>query len=257
MESGARRFRGIERLYGSEDWELMQAARVTVIGLGGVGCWAVEALARSGISHLDLVDVDLLTESNINRHVAALSSTFGMNKSDALAQRCLEINPRLSIRTHDCYLEESTLQALMDPVPDLVLDCCDDLQAKKILLLWCRRRRIPLVLAGATGGKSNPSELKISDLALTERDPLLAKLRRELRRHHQASAEPGKKWGVPVVYSGESQKIPAACDRADLSCSGMGSNMLVPCSMALLMVQEGLRHMIRRMRLKIERQQAC
>ncbi len=255
MESDNRRFRSIERLYGSEEWMLMQSARIVVIGLGGVGCWAVEALARSGVQHLALVDVDILTESNINRHVAAMDTTFGMNKADALAQRCRSINPLISIQLHDCFLENDTLPTILDPTPDLVLDCCDDLQAKKLLVLWCRRRRIPMVLAGATGGKANPSELKIGDLALTERDPLLAKLRREIRRNHQPLAEQGKKWGVPVVYSGESQKIPLSCERADLSCSGMGSNMLVPCSMALLMVQEGLRHMIRRMRLKIVRQQ--
>ncbi len=246
----ARRFSGTARLYGESEAQRWSEAKVTVIGLGGVGSWAVEALARSGIGELHLVDMDVLSESNINRQLAALDSTLGRNKTDVLAARCQDINPQMKISVHDVFLDEDNIQDLLTPVPDLVLDCCDDFSAKKLLVLWCRRRRIPIVLAGATGGKKNPGALQLQDLAHTEQDPLLAKLRRELRRQHKFPADPSRRFGIATVFSSEPVQPPPQCLQGNLSCTGLGSTTVVTCSMAMLMVAEGLRLMSHRMQLR-------
>ncbi len=253
MTQSSRALKGTSRLYGDEELALFQAAQVVVVGLGGVGSWAVEALARSGIGHVRLIDMDILVESNINRQLPALHSTLGRDKVKVLAERCMDIQPDMTVQLHDCYLDEQNIDSLLTPHPHLVLDCSDDFAAKKSLVLWCRRRRIPLVVAGATGGKRDPSQWRVEDLARTERDPLLAKLRRELRRHHKFPLRPGEKFNIATVYSQEPVQRPQQCEQQDLSCSGMGSSMMVTCTAAMLAVAEGLRLMTWRMRLAADR----
>ncbi len=245
---------GLQRLYGAATLQRYERARVAVVGLGGVGSWAAEALARSGVGEIQLIDLDVLVESNINRQLAALQSTLGRNKVDVIAERLRDIQPQIKLSIHDEFLSRDNIDRLLETPPHLVLDCSDDLDAKRSMVLWCRRRRIPLVVAGAAGGKLDPSQLRVSDLARTERDPLLAKLRRQLRRHHHFPQRAGEKFNVACVYSQESLLRPQACDSGDLSCTGMGSSMLVTATMALLAVAEGLRLMDWRMQLAEQRQ---
>ena len=252
-----RRFAGILRLYGADSFALYQQAHVVVAGAGGVGSWAIEALARTGIGRLTLIDMDVLVASNVNRQLPALSDTFGRSKIAVLAERAHGINPRLKIHLVDDFLGLDNIAELLADTPDLVLDCTDDIDAKISLIVWCRRRRIPIVVAGAAGGKTDPCELRIDDLTRTRCDPLLAKVRRQLRRDCHFPKDVQEKFGIPCVYSQQPVHIAdgVTCESGDLSCSGYGSVSMVTASMGMMMVAEGLRHMLRRMRLRRARQQ--
>lgn len=247
-----RRFTGIARLYGNDSFALYEKAHVLVAGAGGVGSWAIEALARTGIGRLTLIDMDVLVASNINRQLPALSETFGRGKIEVLAERARSINPRLQLTLVDDFLTRGNIAELMAHTPDLVLDCTDDVDAKISLIVWCRRRRIPIVVAGAAGGKTNPAELRLDDLTRTHRDPLLAKIRRQLRRDCGFPKDPQEKFGIPCVYSNQPVHTPedGSCDTGNLSCSGYGSTTMVTATMGMMAVAEGLRHMLRRMRLR-------
>lgn len=253
-----RRFTGIDRLYGTDTFALYQQAHVLVAGAGGVGSWAIEALARTGIGHLTLIDMDVLVASNVNRQLPAISETFGRGKIEVLAERAYGINPRLKITLIDDFLTRDNIAELMADTPDLVLDCTDDVDAKISLIIWCRRRRIPIVVAGAAGGKTDPTELRVDDLTRTHRDPLLAKIRRQLRRDCGFPKDPQEKFGIPCIYSGQPVHTPEGetCDSGNLSCSGYGSTTMVTATMGMMAVAEGLRHMVRRMRLRASRAKA-
>lgn len=251
-----RRFAGTARLYGAENFALFRRAHVVVAGAGGVGSWAIEALARTGIGHLTLIDMDVLVASNVNRQLPALTETFGRGKIEVLAERIRGINPRARLTLVDDFLTRDNIATLLAPTPDgapdLVLDCTDDVDAKISLVVWCRRRRIPLVVAGAAGGKTDPAQLRVDDLTRTHRDPLLAKIRRRLRRECNFPKNPEEKFGIPCVYSDQAVHTPegAACESGNLSCTGYGSSALVTASMGMMAAAEGLRHMLRRMKLR-------
>lgn len=250
-----RRFNGIARLYGEDSLALYQQAHVVVVGAGGVGSWAIEALARTGIGRLTLIDMDVLVASNVNRQLPALTDTFGRGKIDVLAERALGINPRIKLTLVDDFLTRENIATLLADTPDLVLDCTDDADAKVSLVVWCRRRRIPLVVAGAAGGKTDPTQLRVDDLTRTHRDPLLAKVRRRLRRECNFPQDPAEKFGISCVYSDQAVSTPEgdSCESGNLSCTGYGSTTLVTASMGMMATAEGLRHMLRRMRLRIAR----
>ncbi|MDI1300895.1 MAG: tRNA threonylcarbamoyladenosine dehydratase [bacterium] len=254
-----RRFTGTARLYGNDSFALFQQAHVLVAGAGGVGSWAIEALARTGIGHLTLIDMDVLVASNVNRQLPALSDTFGRGKIEVLAERARGINPRIKLTLVDDFLTRENIGDLLADTPDLVLDCTDDVDAKISLIVWCRRRRIPIVIAGAAGGKTDPTELRVDDLTRTHRDPLLAKIRRQLRRDCGFPKNPEEKFGIPCVYSNQAVVTPEgdSCDSGNLSCTGYGSSTVVTATMGMLATGEGLRHMLRRMRLRLARQKAA
>lgn len=247
-----RRFAGIGRLYGDAAFALFQRAHVVVAGAGGVGSWAIEALARSGIGRLTLIDMDVLVASNVNRQLPAQTEHFGRGKIEVMGERIRSINPRIDLRLVDDFITRDNIATLLQDTPDLLLDCTDDVDAKVSMIVWCRRRRIPIVVAGAAGGKTNPAELRIDDLTRTHRDPLLAKIRRQLRRECNFPKDPEEKFGIPCVYSNQSVSTPdgVSCDSGDLSCSGYGSATVVTASMGMMAVAEGLRHMQRRMALR-------
>lgn len=246
-----RRFAGISRLYGAADFALLERAHVVVVGAGGVGSWAIEALARSAVGRLTLIDMDVLVSSNVNRQLPAMSGTFGRGKIEVLAERARDINPRIRLTLVDDFLTRENIDHLFADTPDLVLDCTDDVDAKVSQIVYCRRRRIPIVVAGAAGGKTDPALLRVDDLTRTHRDPLLAKIRRRLRRECNFPKDPDEKFGIPCVYSDQAVTTPegAACE-ADLSCTGYGSTTVVTASMGMMAVAEGLRHMFRRMKLR-------
>jgi tRNA A37 threonylcarbamoyladenosine dehydratase len=246
-----RRFAGTARLYGTENFALFERAHVVVVGAGGVGSWAIEALARSAIGRLTLIDMDVLVSSNVNRQLPAMSGTFGRGKIEVMAERARDINPRVQLTLVDDFLTRDNIERLLADTPDLVLDCTDDVDAKVSLCVYCRRRRIPLVVAGAAGGKTDPTLLRVDDLTRTHRDPLIAKVRRRLRRECNFPKDPAEKFGLYCVYSDQAVTTPegTACE-SDLSCTGYGSATVVTASMGLLAVAEGLRHMLRRMKLR-------
>ncbi len=232
-----RRFGGILRLYGPQGLAKLRAARVAVIGIGGVGSWAAEALARSGVGRLRLVDLDHVAESNINRQVHALEDTLGMAKVDAMAARIRSIDPAAEVEAVDAFLEPETAEQLVAGC-DFVIDAADQMRAKLALVLACRHAGIALLVSGGAGGKRDPARIHVADLARSEQDPLLAKLRARLRREHGYPRDPRRKFGIEVVYSSEPLQAPvAACGPvaapAGLSCAGYGSSMVVTASFGL------------------------
>lgn len=247
----ARRFGGLNRLYGGGSVEALLAAHACVIGIGGVGSWAVEALARSGVGRLTLVDLDHVAESNINRQAHALDDTLGMAKVRAMAARVAAINPLCALTEVEDFLTPENAETLLQGY-DVVIDAIDNVRAKVAIAAVCRRRRIPLVMAGGAGGKTDPSRICIDDLARTLQDPLLSKVRARLRKEHGFSRDPKKKFGIEAVFSTEPLRYPAAqsCDAASaaapqgLACAGYGSSMAVTASVGLFCAARALDHLL-------------
>lgn len=234
----ARRFGGIVRLYGEEGLARLMAAHVCVIGIGGVGSWGAEALARSGVGRLTLIDLDHVAESNLNRQAHALESTLGQAKVLAMAQRIAAINPRARVDAVEDFITPENTAELLPAGLDGVLDAIDNQRAKAALIAHCRRQGLRLVTAGAAGGQRDPTRIRIDDLSRTVQDPLLAKIRSRLRKDYGFPRDPKKKFGVEAVYSTEPLRYPeAACGTefgaAGLSCAGFGSSMAVTAGFGL------------------------
>ncbi|MCX7897524.1 MAG: tRNA threonylcarbamoyladenosine dehydratase [Rhodocyclaceae bacterium] len=235
-----RRFGGIERLYGEGSLMRLAAAHVCVVGLGGVGSWAAEALARSGVGALTLIDLDHVAESNINRQAHALESTLGMAKVEAMRRRIAEIHPQCRVFLVEDFITPENVAALVPP-QSLVLDCIDAVRAKAALIAHCVRMGQTIVTTGGAGGKKDPLQIRCADLAATHGDPLCAKLRTALRRDHGFPRAPHAAFGVPCVFSPEALVRPnAACEIDDhpaglhgLNCAGLGSAMTVTAAFGL------------------------
>jgi tRNA threonylcarbamoyladenosine dehydratase len=232
----SRRFGGVERLYGTGSLARLAAAHVCVIGIGGVGSWAVEALARSGVGRLTLIDLDHVAESNINRQVHALEATLGQAKVTAMRERIAQINPVCAVNGIEEFITPENVATLLPPACgfDVVLDCIDQMKAKAALIVHCRRNNIPVVTTGGAGGRVDPARIRIDDLSRTVQDALASKLRAHLRKDYGFPREPKKKFGVPCVFSDEPIRRPgaAACaiDEAGLhglNCAGYGSSVAV------------------------------
>jgi tRNA A37 threonylcarbamoyladenosine dehydratase len=176
-----RRFGGLRRLYGDAGYERLRQARVAVVGLGGVGSWTVEALARCGVAGLVLVDLDHVAESNVHRQVQALGSTLGMAKAKALAERIADIHPGCDVSCVEAFVDETNWPALLPGSVDAAVDACDQVRAKVALAGWALHTRLPFVAVGAAGGKQAPQRVEVGDLGTVTHDPLLASLRRRVR----------------------------------------------------------------------------
>ncbi|WP_288416959.1 tRNA threonylcarbamoyladenosine dehydratase [uncultured Acinetobacter sp.] len=236
-----RRFAGVAKIYGDEAFHHYEQSHVMVIGIGGVGSWAVEALARTGIAQLTLVDMDVLAASNINRQLPALSSTLGQEKAAIMAERCLQINPRIRVNVIDDFLSADNVADILADQPDVVLDCIDDVKAKLALMLHCRFNKIPLIVSGGAGGKLDPLKIRVADLSKTEQDPMLAKLRSQLRAKGICK-KPKEKFGITCIYSIDNPFSSAeVCAAAGLRCGGYGSAVVVTSSFAMVAVAEVLK----------------
>jgi tRNA threonylcarbamoyladenosine dehydratase len=270
LQRHQRRFGGINRLYGGVALDYLAQSHAVVIGIGGVGSWAAEALARSGIGRLTLVDLDHVAESNFNRQLHALESTQGQAKVEAMAERIRQINPQCQVRCEDDFLTPENVAEIIGGDPQtLVLDAMDQVAAKIALIAWCKRHKQTVVTCGAAGGKLRGELVQVADLSETTQDPLLAKVRTGLRRDHRfpagqlkpASVGKGvgngvgksasskkKRFGVQAVYSTEPVKRPIqdgeSCapfepmGGAPLACAGYGS--LVTVTAVFGMVAAGL-----------------
>lgn len=226
----ARRFGGLERLYGVAGAQRIRAAHVAVVGVGGVGSWAVEALARSGVGQLTLIDLDHVAESNINRQIHALDATLGQAKVLAMRERIAQINPECRVQCIEAFVEAANWPALLPAPVDAVIDACDQVRAKTAMAAWALQHRIIFIAAGAAGGKRLAHKVDIDDLAQVTHDPLLAQLRYRLRREHGA-ARGARKIGVACVFSREAVQGPDASCAVEgdgtLNCSGYGSQVAV------------------------------
>lgn len=197
------RFGGIARLYGASALARFQSSHVAVIGIGGVGSWAAEALARSGIGTITLFDLDDICVSNTNRQVHALSSTVGQLKVDVMAARLREISPQIQVNACATFITPANLTTHLVPEFDYVFDATDSVKAKTAMIAYCRRHKIPIITSGGAGGQTDPTQIALADLSRTTQDPLLAKIRNNLRRLHGFSRNPKRKFSVDAVYSTE------------------------------------------------------
>lgn len=248
----ARRFGGIGRLYGEPALERFRAAHVCVIGVGGVGSWVVEALARSAIGHLTLIDLDNVAESNINRQIQALSSTIGMPKIEALRQRIAEINPFCQVTLVEDFIDLENIETLVaNQGFDYVVDAIDSVKPKAALIAWCSANRMPLVVVGGAGGQIDPTKVEIRDLARTEQEPLLKKVRKLLRAQYGFSRGEKQKYHIDAVFSMEPLRYPDtgdACEIDDngitgLNCAGFGSCMVVTATFGMVTAGQVLRRL--------------
>jgi tRNA A37 threonylcarbamoyladenosine dehydratase len=221
-----RRFGGLERLYGVAGAAAIRGAHVAVIGIGGVGSWAAEALARSGVGTLTLVDLDHIAESNINRQVHALDSTLGQAKVLAMRERIAQIHPRCTVHAVEEFAEPENWPQLLPAGVDAVIDACDEVKAKTAMAAWARQHKALFIACGAAGGKRLAHQVDVDDLAHTTHDPLLAQVRYRLRKFHGAPRE-GKRIGIACVFSREAVAPPdpscAIEGDGSLNCHGYGS----------------------------------
>jgi len=233
----SRRFGGIARLYGDRGLASLAAARVCVAGVGGVGSWAVEALARSAVGRMTLIDMDHVAESNMNRQLQALEGDIGRAKVQALAERISAINPRCQVDTVEDFVTLGNIEALISADHDWVLDCIDSFRVKAAMIAFCRRRKQPIITVGGAGGQRDATRVRVSDLRKTEQDPLLARTRRLLRQDYGFPTNPGRRFNVPSVWSDEPQAEPAGRCAADvegsLNCAGYGACMPVTAAFGL------------------------
>ena len=255
-EQYERRFQGTQTLYGRSAVDTFAAAHVYVIGVGGVGSWAAEALARTAVGTITLIDLDVLVASNVNRQLPALDSTFGQSKIAAMGQRLGEINPKVTVNLIDDFLTVDNVAALLPSReeakaaiaqghPIVILDCVDDMQAKLAIALHCRFNKLKLVCAGGAGGKIDPSKITVSDLRDSYQDPLLAKLRNKLRHEKGINSALKEKFGIKCVYSTEPPRVDKNCQTGGLHCGGYGSAVVVTSVVAMLMVSEALQLLIK------------
>jgi len=248
----ARRFGGIARLYGERALERFRAAHVCVIGVGGVGSWVVEALARSAVGHLTLIDLDNVAESNINRQIQALSSTVGMAKIEALKQRIAQINPFCQVTLVEDFIDVENIPAMIaDKHFDYVVDAIDSVKPKAALIAWCSANKMPLVVVGGAGGQIDPTKVEIRDLARTEQEPLLKKVRKILRAQYGFSRGEKQKYHIDAVFSMEPLRYPEAGDACavdpnsitGLNCAGFGSSMVVTATFGMVTAGQVLRRL--------------
>ncbi|VUD69028.1 tRNA threonylcarbamoyladenosine dehydratase [Thalassocella blandensis] len=238
-ESYLYRFGGIARLYGNLALEKLSQAHFVVVGLGGVGTWVAESLARSGIGQLTLIELDEICITNTNRQLHTTNSLVGKSKNHIMSERLLDINPELKINTIEDFLTKDNMTTLIGPQQDVVIDAIDSAHMKARLVAYCSAIKTRLIVVGSSGGKRDPRQVISADLGKTISDPMLAKVRTQLYRHHNFSRDDNRKFRIDAVFSTEQMKYPkpdgSVCmDKSfsnqgvKLDCAGgMGSSTMV------------------------------
>ncbi|MDP8177517.1 tRNA cyclic N6-threonylcarbamoyladenosine(37) synthase TcdA [Pasteurella skyensis] len=226
------RFGGIGRLYTPEGLQKLHQSHICVIGIGGVGSWAVEALARSGIGKITLIDMDDICVTNINRQIHALSGQIGNLKTEAMQERIKLINPECEVQIIDDFLTKDNLSDYLMRGYDYVIDAIDSVQTKAALIAYCKRNKIKLITTGGAGGQTDPTQIQIADLSKTIQDPLASKVRNILRKEYNFSTNPKRKFGIDCVFSTQPLIFPKMGDGCEVSATmncanGFGATTLV------------------------------
>ncbi len=250
------RFGGIARLYGSDGLARLAAAHVAVVGVGGVGSWAAEALVRSGVGEISLFDLDDVCVTNSNRQSHALAETIGRPKVEVLAERLRAINPACVVHPVADFVSRDNMAECITEQLDFVLDCIDGVAAKAALISWCKRRKIGLVSTGGAGGQVDPTQIQVCDLNKTFNDPLAAKVRSTLRRDYGFSRTAGRNYSVPCVFSTEQLRYPSpdggVCqsksfvgEGVKLDCAGgFGASMMVTASFGMVAAAKAVEKLV-------------
>jgi len=256
-DSFQQRFGGTQRLYGTDAIELFQSANICVVGIGGVGSWAAEALARSAIGTITLIDLDDICITNTNRQIHALDGNIGRSKVEAMAERIKLINPDCKVDEVEDFITRENIPTLIGPQFDYVIDCIDSVKEKTALIGFCKRFKIPVITVGGAGGQTDPTQIEITDLSKTNHDPLAAKVRSMLRRNHGFSKS-GRRFAVDCVYSTEQLVYPqpdgSVCQQKNvvegntrLDCSGgFGASTCVTATFGFVAVSRVLQKMLER-----------
>ena len=252
----ARRFDAVDRLYRSGAQVDLSRSHVVVVGIGGVGSWVVEALARSGVGQLTMIDLDHISESNINRQIHALGTTLGQAKVEAMANRIADINPACQVICHDAFVDPDNVQSVIDPSADLVIDCVDQVHAKIAMILTCKQRQQALLVCGAAGGKTDALSLRHGDLRDASHDALLARARNVLRKQYgfpKSQPKRTPKMGVEIFWFAQPTLKPASWSDlsksghepgAPLACSGYGSAITVTATMGFVVAGKAVERLL-------------
>ncbi|MDN4503378.1 tRNA cyclic N6-threonylcarbamoyladenosine(37) synthase TcdA [Alteromonadaceae bacterium BrNp21-10] len=221
MHNNDQRFGGTERLYGVAATHILREAHIAVVGIGGVGSWAAEALARTAIGEITLIDLDDICVTNTNRQIHALSNTIGKEKVTVMAERILQINPQCKVNIVEDFVVADNVAELLTRSMDYVIEATDSVQAKAAMIAHCKRQKIPVITVGGAGGQTDPTQIQVADLSKTIHDPLSSKLRSILRKDYHFSSNSKRKFAVPCVFSTEQLVYPQAdgsvCQTKNLS----------------------------------------
>lgn len=253
-----RRFSGLINLYGEQAFRTVTHAHIVVIGVGGVGSWAVEALARNAIGEISMIDMDVVSESNVNRQLPALSSTLGRDKTAVLKERITDINPQCKVTIVDDFITVENVAELLpsDTKWDYVIECVDNFRVKAAIIHHCKKHKLPVITVGGAGGQIDPLKIKQTDLSKTEHDALFAKTRKLLRQDYGFARNPKRVFSIPCVYSDEqirypdgvggvSMEKPVGSEKSSLNCTGgIGSSMQVTASFALIAIAYVINHLL-------------
>jgi tRNA A37 threonylcarbamoyladenosine dehydratase len=210
MNQSVQRFGGTERLYGLKETETLRQAHVCVVGIGGVGSWVAESLARTAIGKITLIDLDDICVTNTNRQIHALQDTVGQAKVDAMAERIQQINPNCQVNTIEDFVTPENVQELLNSNMHYVVDATDSIKAKAAMIAHCKRNKIPVITIGGAGGQIDPTQICVADLSKTIQDPLASKLRSELRRFYNFTSNTKRRFAVECVFSTEQLRYPQA-----------------------------------------------
>lgn len=250
------RFGGLDRLYGRGATARFREAHVAVVGIGGVGTWVVEALARSGVGTLTLIDADEVCVSNTNRQLHALDGNFGQSKVALMASRVRAISPGAIVHEIESFLTPSNLAELLSRGYDLVIDACDSFRVKVEVIVYCRRNKIPLIVSGSAGGRTDPTKITVKDLSRTEHDAMLALIRKKLRGEYNFPRNKDRYFGVSAVFSLENVRYPhpdgsvsgirpSSCDPLKLDCGdGLGAATHLTASFGMVAVAKALEKLL-------------
>ena len=208
MNDYEEKFGALSRVYGEPVCEALRHSHVCVIGIGGVGSWAVESLVRSGIGELTMVDGDTIHRSNMNRQIHTLESTIGQYKVSAMQARIADINAECRCNTIEQHIDDENLRDIIERGYDCVIDAIDSIKYKAAVVYCCKRNKIPVVMTGGAGGLTDPTQIDVTDLARTWNDPLAATVRSRLRHKYGYTRNPKRTFGVPCVFSSEQQRYP-------------------------------------------------
>ena len=215
------RFGGTRRLYGVSETELLSRAHFCVVGIGGVGSWVAEALARTAVGKITLIDLDDICVTNTNRQIHAMTNTVGVAKVDAMAERIKLINPECDVVTLEDFVTADNVSEYINKDMHYVIDATDSIKAKAAMIAHCKRNKIPVITIGGAGGQIDPTQITVADLTKTIQDPLASKLRSQLRRFHNFTNNPKRRFAVDCVYSTEQLRYPqqdgSVCNTKNLS----------------------------------------